>query len=64
MRRASSYDERRCDETFAKLDEVASLAGEIILGLPGDDPETFRRNFERARRLPCALRDYHCVVLP
>ncbi|ACS40198.1 MULTISPECIES: B12-binding domain-containing radical SAM protein [Methylorubrum] len=59
-----TYDERRFDETFAKLDAVASLAVEIILGLPGDNPETFRRNFERARRLPCALRVYHCVVLP
>ncbi len=59
-----TYDERRFDETFAKLDEVASLAVEIILGLPGDSPEAFRRNFERARRLPCALRVYHCVVLP
>ncbi|MEQ4598129.1 MAG: cobalamin-dependent protein, partial [Methylobacteriaceae bacterium] len=43
-----TYDERRFDETFAKLDAVASLAVEIILGLPGDNPETFRRNFERA----------------
>ncbi|AWN44530.1 B12-binding domain-containing radical SAM protein [Methylobacterium durans] len=59
-----TYDERRFDETFGKLDAVASLAVEIILGLPGDNPETFRRNFERARRLPCALRVYHCVVLP
>ncbi|GEO98833.1 B12-binding domain-containing radical SAM protein [Methylobacterium haplocladii] len=59
-----TYDERRFDETFARLDEVASLAVEIILGLPGDSPEAFRRNFERARQLPCALRVYHCVVLP
>ena len=59
-----SYDENRFDDTFGKLREVASLAVEIILGLPGDDPQTFRRNFERARSLPCALRVYHCVVLP
>ena len=59
-----NYDERRFDETFGKLREVASLAVEIILGLPGDSPEAFRRNFERARSLPCALRVYHCVVLP
>jgi len=58
------YDEARFDETLRALGEVASLAVEVILGLPGDDPESFRRNFERARRLPCALRVYHCVVLP
>ena len=33
-------------------------------GSPSDNPETFRRNFERAQRLPCALPVYHCVVLP
>jgi radical SAM superfamily enzyme YgiQ (UPF0313 family) len=58
------YDEARFDETLRALGEVASLAVEVILGLPGDDPESFRRNFERARQLPCALRVYHCVVLP
>ena len=58
------YDEKRFDTTLAALGEVASVAVEVILGLPGDTPEQFRRNFERARRLPCALRVYHCVVLP
>ena len=59
-----SYDEQRFDQTLAQLVEVSSVAVEIILGLPGDTPENFRRSFERARRLPCALRVYHCVVLP
>ncbi len=59
-----NYDEKRFDETFGKLCDVASVAVEIILGLPGDNPEAFRRNFERARSLDCALRVYHCVVLP
>jgi radical SAM superfamily enzyme YgiQ (UPF0313 family) len=58
------YDEARFDETLGKIREVAHVAVEIIVGLPGDAPENFRRNFERARRLPCALRVYHCVVLP
>ncbi len=49
---------------MGELREVASVAVEVIMGLPGDAPENFRRNFERARRLPCALRVYHCVVLP
>jgi hypothetical protein len=58
------YDEARFDDTLRALGEVAHLAVEIIAGLPGDTPENFRRNFERARRLPCALRVYYCVVLP
>jgi radical SAM superfamily enzyme YgiQ (UPF0313 family) len=58
------YDEARFEETLDALGEVASVAVEVIMGLPGDTPDNFRRNFERARRLPCALRVYHCVVLP
>ena len=34
------------------------------MGLPGDTPQNLRKSFERARTLPCALRVYHCVVLP
>ena len=58
------YDEARFEETLHRLTEVANVAVEIIMGLPGDDPDRFQRNFERARRLPCALRVYYCVVLP
>ncbi len=58
------YDAGRFDQTLHALGEVAKVAVEVIMGLPGDTPEKFRRNFERARRLPCALRVYHCVVLP
>ena len=59
-----SYDESRFDDNVHQLTEVAAVAVEIILGLPGDSPEQFHRTFERARRLPCAVRVYHCVVLP
>ena len=59
-----SYDEQRFEQTFVELSSVAGVAVEIILGLPGDSPENFRRTFERARSMPCALRVYHCVVLP
>jgi radical SAM superfamily enzyme YgiQ (UPF0313 family) len=58
------YDEARFEQTLQSLTEVAQVAVEVIMGLPGDNPESFRRNYERARRLPCALRVYHCVVLP
>ncbi len=58
------YDEARFEQTLQALGEVAHVAVEIIMGLPGDTPDNFRRNFERARKLPCTLRVYHCVVLP
>ncbi len=59
-----SYDEAKFEDTLAALKSVAGVAIEIILGLPGDTPENFRASFERARGLDCALRVYHCVVLP
>lgn len=59
-----SYDEARFETTLQQLREVAHVAVEIIMGLPGDTPQNFRKSFERARALPCALRVYHCVVLP
>ncbi len=59
-----SYDEARFEQTMYDLKSVSAVAVEIILGLPGDTAENFRRSFERARALPCALRVYHCVVLP
>lgn len=59
-----SYDEARFETTLQQLREVAHVAIEIILGLPGDTPQNFRKSFERARSLPTALRVYHCVVLP
>ncbi|HUJ85451.1 MAG TPA: cobalamin-dependent protein [Burkholderiales bacterium] len=59
-----SYDEARFEDTLQQLVGVADVAVEIILGLPGDSPQNFRASFERARTLPCALRVYHCVVLP
>jgi len=59
-----TYDEARFEQTLQGIGSVASVALEIILGLPGDSPENFRRTFARARSLPCALRVYHCCVLP
>ena len=58
------YDEARFEQTLQNIAEVAYVTIEIILGLPGDSPDRFRLNFERARALPCGLRVYHCVVLP
>ncbi len=59
-----SYDEGRFEENLGRLTDIAPVALEIIMGLPGDNPRTFRTTFERARSFKCALRVYHCVVLP
>ncbi len=59
-----NYDEKRFNQTLSELRAVGKVAVEIILGLPGDSPEKFRKNFQRARELRCTLRVYYCVVLP
>ncbi len=59
-----SFDEQRFESNMARLSSVAKVAIEIIMGLPGDNPEQFRQSFYRARSFPCALRVYHCCVLP
>ncbi len=59
-----SFDEERFEFNMQRLTDVARVAIEIIMGLPGDSPEQFRRSFHRARSFPCALRVYHCCVLP
>lgn len=59
-----SFEEARFISNVQQLTEVARVAIEIIMGLPGDSPEQFRESYYRARSFPCALRVYHCCVLP
>lgn len=72
-----SYDDdvlRRMERPFnaARFErvvhEVAKICPnsviEVIMGLPGDNPDSFRRTVERARKLPLPVRIYKCLVLP
>ena len=59
-----TLEEEKFDVHIAEMTRFAHVAIEIIMGLPGDTPETFRKTFWRARSYPCTLRVYHCVVLP
>ncbi len=53
---------------FARvLDELSGrypIDLELILGLPGDDPASFRRTFERALSIPATVRVFYCLALP
>jgi radical SAM superfamily enzyme YgiQ (UPF0313 family) len=60
---------RRCKLEFLatvvrQLSGIGLVDVEIILGLPGDTPESFRRTLEQALQLPCNVRVYKCLVLP
>jgi radical SAM superfamily enzyme YgiQ (UPF0313 family) len=43
---------------------VGNVAVEIILGLPGDSLESFKRTAERALELGADVHAFHCLVLP
>lgn len=54
----------RFDACVRDLATLGTVEIQIILGLPMENPESFRATFERVRRLPCQTRVYHCLVLP
>jgi len=59
------FDAARFVEGVTRLAEVAPATIEIILGLPGDDPASFRETLRRALELPCRnVHVFHCLVLP
>lgn len=59
------FDEKRFEEVARMLSSIGcTVAIEIIMGLPGDNPDSFLRTLERAQNLPCEVRVFHCLVLP
>lgn len=47
-----------------QISEFGLVDVELILGLPGDTPESFRRTLEEGLTLPCNVRVYRCLILP
>lgn len=43
---------------------VPEATVEVMMGLPGDDPDNFKRTVERVRTLPVNVRVFHTLVLP
>lgn len=58
------FRESRFARMVEMLREIAEVETELILGLPGDSPASFRVSFEKALELGCRLRVFHCLVLP
>ncbi len=51
------------------LEEVAAVGNliadvEIIMGLPGDSPESFRNTLDTVRDMPCNVRVFQAIALP
>ncbi len=59
------FDEARFERVVGELLQITPRSEiEIIMGLPGDDPESFRTTLHRALGLGASVRVYHCLVLP
>ena len=58
-------DAVRFERAVHDLARVTKIELQIIMGLPGDTPEGFRRTLDYALSLPAdGVRAYHCLVLP
>jgi radical SAM superfamily enzyme YgiQ (UPF0313 family) len=58
-------DSVRFERAVHELAGVTKIELQIIMGLPGDTPEGFRRTLDYALSLPAdGVRAYHCLVLP
>jgi radical SAM superfamily enzyme YgiQ (UPF0313 family) len=59
------FDMKRFRPAVEQLAQVAGLEIQIIMGLPEDTPEGFRRTLDFALSLPVtSVRVYHCLALP
>ena len=58
------FDEARFRRVIDEMAPRMPVEVQVILGLPGDNPRSFRQTLERALELPCSVRVYHCLVLP
>ncbi len=58
------FDIGRFERMLALLRGRMEISIEIILGLPGDRPEWFKRTFDRACELADTVRVFWCLVLP
>jgi radical SAM superfamily enzyme YgiQ (UPF0313 family) len=57
-------DGPRFEESVRRLAAVTMVELQIIMALPGDTPDGFRRTLDYALTLPASIRVYHCLVLP
>lgn len=54
----------RFERVVAELTRISKVEAELILGLPGDNPEAFKQGVLKLLEMNCKLRVFHCLVLP
>lgn len=58
------FDVARFRQVLAQMKGRFDIDMEIIIGLPGDDPVSFRRTLEQAMEVATTVRVFHCLALP
>jgi radical SAM superfamily enzyme YgiQ (UPF0313 family) len=58
------FDLARFEHVLEELAGRFAIDLEIILGLPGDSPASFRRTFEKALGIATTVRVFYCLALP
>lgn len=58
------FDLARFETALESLRTCSSITIELILGLPGDNPASFRKTLEKAIRIADSLRIFYCLALP
>jgi len=58
------FQAERLDRCLEQITQYCHTTSTIILGLPTDNPRSFRETLARSLALPSNLRVYHCLVLP
>jgi radical SAM superfamily enzyme YgiQ (UPF0313 family) len=59
------FSEERFNQVVAEVGSIVPEATvEVMMGLPGDSPDNFKRAVEKVRKLPVNVRVFHVLVLP
>ena len=58
------FREERFETVMANLMQVCEPEPEMIFGLPGDNPKSFKDGILRLFKVGCRVRAFHCLVLP
>lgn len=58
------FDIPRFERVMGQIRGRLDIDLELILGLPGDNPRSFRRTLERAMGLATTVRVFYCLALP
>lgn len=58
------FDLARFEQAIEEIRACSAITIELILGLPGDNPASFRHTFEKSLTFGGSLRVFYCLALP